>query len=116
MNSVSGARWRMLIGTTMTPMRAAASTAIDEFEAIAEQQREAVAFAKAALRQIAGDGFDLVVQRTIADALVTQHQRGAIRCARDGFAKHRVDMRRAFREAAHDAVAVMHLVAKRGHL
>ena len=87
----------------------------DELETIAEQQREAIAFAEAALRQVAGDRFDLLVERLVGDALAAEHQRVALRMARRDGAKHRVDMRRPLRKAAHDAVAVMRLVAQRDH-
>ena len=52
---------------------------VDELEAIPEQQREAVALAEAALRQIAGDSLDRLVERAIGDALIAEHQRVALR-------------------------------------
>ena len=99
----------------MMPARAGEHR-IDELEAIAEQERDAVALAKAALRQVAGDCLHSRVEDAIRNALVAEHQCITLGRTRGGIAQDRVDRHRPLRETADHAIAIVCFVAQRGHV
>src|SRR3954447_15359547 len=87
---------------------------VNEFETIPQQQREPVPLAQAMPCKIAGDGLNGCVQRAIADALLAEHQRVAIRYAHHGFAQHEVNVCGTLRETAYDP-AIVGFLTKREH-
>ena len=85
----------------------------DEFDAVRQRHRDAVAFFDPERPEAGGHTADRVVELAIADALVAADQGGRMRAARDRAFQHRMHAFRALDEAPHDPVAVAQFVSGR---